>query len=97
MVSKLKRLGVQAKVGFMLDQMPNPQKIFKKIQTKGELSTTEMYRTFNMGIGFLIVCPKRNSKLMRRILPEAQEVGYVDSSRKASVSIGGNEFELEKW
>ena len=33
-------------------------RVFKWIQEAGNASTREMYRTFNMGIGFLLVVPK---------------------------------------
>ncbi len=95
--SKLKRLGVQAKVGFVLDHMPNPQRVFGEIQTKGRLSDREMYRTFNMGIGFLIVCPKRSARRLKKVIPEVEQVGYVDSSRGVIVSIAGEEIEVENW
>ena len=32
-----------------------PQKGFKEIQTVGNVSEKEMYRTFNMGVGFCVV------------------------------------------
>jgi phosphoribosylformylglycinamidine cyclo-ligase len=43
------------KYGFILDTMPEPQMIFKKIEELGKISEEEMYRTFNMGIGFCMV------------------------------------------
>jgi phosphoribosylformylglycinamidine cyclo-ligase len=95
--SKLKRLGTRARVGFVLDQLPEPQWIFEEIRAKGRLSDLEMYRTFNMGIGFLIVCPKRSAKQLKALVPELMHVGYVDSSRKAVISIAGAETEVEKW
>jgi phosphoribosylformylglycinamidine cyclo-ligase len=95
--SKLKRLGSRAKVGFVLDHMPKPQRIFGELQAKGSLSDLEMYRTFNMGIGFLIICPESGIRQLKTLVPELTQVGYVDSSRKAIVSIAGVETELEKW
>lgn len=95
--SKLKRLGIRAKVGFVLDHMPKPQWIFDEIRAKGDLSDLEMYRTFNMGIGFLIVCPGSSAKQVKALVPELMHVGYVDSSRSAVISIAGLETELEKW
>jgi phosphoribosylformylglycinamidine cyclo-ligase len=49
---KLRRL---TKYGFVLDNMPEPDMIFKKIQEFGEVTDEEMYRTFNMGIGFCVI------------------------------------------
>jgi phosphoribosylformylglycinamidine cyclo-ligase len=95
--SKLKRLGRRAKVGFVLDHMPKPQWVFDEIRTKGDLSEFEMYRTFNMGIGFLIVCPETSTKQLKALIPELMQVGYVDSSRSVVISIAGVETELDKW
>jgi phosphoribosylformylglycinamidine cyclo-ligase len=95
--SKLRRIGVQANVGFVLDHMPKPQRIFRLIQTKGRLSDREMYRTFNMGIGFLVVCPKKSSSRIKASIPDAEQIGYVNSSRRVTVSIGGRATEVEKW
>ena len=95
--SKLKRLGVQANVGFALDHMPKPQRVFREIQTKGRLSDREMYRTFNMGIGFLVVCSKSSARWVKQVIPEADQLGYVDSSRRVTVSMAGEEIEVENW
>lgn len=44
--------------GFLLDNLPEPTMIFKKIQELGKVSDKEMYRTFNMGVGFCLICDK---------------------------------------
>ena len=95
--SKLKRIGHKTKVGFLLDHLPQPQSIFKKIQTKGDISDREMYRTFNMGIGFLIICPQHEAKRIKQIIPEIQQIGYVTNSHGVVISRSNNEFEVEKW
>jgi len=56
---KLRRL---TKYGFVLDNMPEPDMIFKKIQELGEISDEEMYRTFNMGIGFCVITDEESAK-----------------------------------
>jgi phosphoribosylformylglycinamidine cyclo-ligase len=45
-------------VNYRLDNLPTPLDIFKIIQTEGHIQTKEMYRTFNMGIGFCVVLPQ---------------------------------------
>ena len=47
--------------GFVLDSMPEPQMIFKKIQELGKISTEEMYKTFNMGIGFCVIASEKDT------------------------------------
>jgi len=56
--TKLKRFEPYAKVGFELNQMPDPSPIFKVIQSLGRISDREMYKTFNMGVGFCVVTPR---------------------------------------
>jgi phosphoribosylformylglycinamidine cyclo-ligase len=53
--TKLKRFKRYANVGFSFDRMPNPHPIFKLIQRMGNVDDVEMYKTFNMGIGFCVV------------------------------------------
>lgn len=54
--TKLPRLN--AKVRYDLNDLPMPTGIFKQIQLDGEINSKEMYRTFNMGIGFCVIAPK---------------------------------------
>jgi phosphoribosylformylglycinamidine cyclo-ligase len=54
--TKLPRLN--AGVRYVLDDLPAPTGIFRQIQTDGRIDLAEMYRTFNMGIGFCVVCPR---------------------------------------
>jgi phosphoribosylformylglycinamidine cyclo-ligase len=54
--TKLPRLN--ANVRYVLDNLPSPTGIFKQIQNDGEIDTREMYRTFNMGIGFCVMASK---------------------------------------
>jgi len=46
---------IEAAVGFRLDRLPPPPPIFELIQRSGGVSLAEMYRVFNMGIGFCLV------------------------------------------
>jgi len=52
--TKLLRL---KKTGYLLDQMPTPPPIFQIIENEG-VGRQEMYKTFNMGIGFCVIAPK---------------------------------------
>nr|MDO8097932.1 phosphoribosylformylglycinamidine cyclo-ligase [Candidatus Njordarchaeota archaeon] len=56
--TKLRRITQYARVGLRLSKMPKPPYIFEAIAKLGSVSEEEMYRTFNMGIGFCIVTPK---------------------------------------
>ena len=63
--AKLSRLNRNVK--YSLDSLPEPFGIFKQIQIDGRISSREMYRTFNMGIGFCIIAPKQNSDSITEI------------------------------
>lgn len=57
--TKLSRLS--SKVRYDLDDLPVPSGIFRQIQVDGDISSKEMFRTFNMGIGFCIIVPKASA------------------------------------
>jgi phosphoribosylformylglycinamidine cyclo-ligase len=95
--SKLRRIGLRAKVGFQLNSFPDPPWIFKSIQKKGHVSDREMFRTFNMGIGFLIICPQVAAKRVRRLLPEIREVGYVTKDQTVRVSLNNRNVNIESY
>jgi phosphoribosylformylglycinamidine cyclo-ligase len=44
-------------VGWRISWLPEPPPIFRLIQQAGDVSTAEMYRVFNMGVGFCLVVP----------------------------------------
>lgn len=50
--------------GFVLDNMPSPPAIIKRIQEMGGLSEEEMFRTFNMGVGFCIIVSEVDAQLI---------------------------------
>lgn len=62
------------------------QKIFEIIRTEGNLSDKEMYRTFNMGIGFVLVADKSDAagivKRLKSIGEKAFIIGHVERGRK---------------
>lgn len=79
--TKLLRL---KKTGFVLDSMPEPPKIMQLIEDQG-VNTAEMYKTFNMGIGFCIIASKQEVSEIISICKKhkmtSQEIGFV-SNRK---------------
>ena len=54
--TKLPRL--DSRVRYVFDNLPSPMGIFKQIQVDGKVDSKEMYRTFNMGIGFCLITSK---------------------------------------
>lgn len=63
--TKLPRLNRNVK--YVLDSLPAPTGIFRQIQSDGRIEAAEMYRTFNMGVGFCVVAPKEEAEPAIRI------------------------------
>ena len=63
--------------GFRFDNPITPPQIFSWIQKAGDISAVEMYRTFNMGMGFAYVVPKKSVACVQKMVKGAQVVGEV--------------------
>jgi phosphoribosylformylglycinamidine cyclo-ligase len=57
--TKLPRLN--SHVRYVFDNLPAPTGVFKQIQVDGNIESKEMYRTFNMGVGFCVVASKTST------------------------------------
>ncbi len=79
---------VQAKVGYVLDHLPEPQPVFRLIQKLGKIGDAEMFNVFNMGTGFCLVLPDaevaRTLAMLRERGVEAYRLGQAvaDPERK---------------
>ena len=85
--TKLKRLN--NKVRYNLSHLSPPTGIFKQIQKDGIIDLREMYRTFNMGIGFCIILPKVNVdktvSIIEKYNIKVSQIGEVDSKGNGKV------------
>jgi len=86
------------KVAFVFDRWPEVPSLFGWLQQLGGLSDEEMFQTFNMGIGFiLVVSATRLAETRRRLAragaPDAVEVGHVERGSGVSVPAYGLTFE----
>ncbi len=52
---------IDRKVGFRIDNLPDPHPIFGLIQQVGLVPAREMYQVFNMGIGFCLIVEDKES------------------------------------
>jgi phosphoribosylformylglycinamidine cyclo-ligase len=95
--SKLKRIGTRANVGFYLDNLLPPQEIFRLIREKGKITEREMYRTFNMGTGFLIMVRKSDEKKTLMTIPRSRVVGEVIQEQEVIVKTHSHELQIERW
>jgi phosphoribosylformylglycinamidine cyclo-ligase len=66
--------------GFVLDNLPPAPPIFQAIEDQG-VEKEEMYKTFNMGIGFCIIAPKEESSRIGHIFKKhgfsTREIGKI--------------------
>lgn len=74
--SKLNRI-CYGKIGMYIDQLPEPQPVFNAIKQVGNIDDHEMYRTFNMGVGFVVVAPKESSDTVISICKKAGTKAHI--------------------
>ena len=75
---------------YVIDDPFDPQSVFEFVQSEGSVSDEEMYRTFNMGTGFVAALPADDAETVVERVDDARIVGSVESG--ASVSIRGLEL-----
>jgi len=72
---KLRRI---SSLGFEITDPLEPQPVFRFLQEQGGVDDEEMYRTFNMGMGFLIALDESEAKQACRIMgPGSRVVGSI--------------------
>ena len=57
-------------------------KVFKEIQKRSGLSDAAMFRTFNMGIGMVLIVSPKAVKHARRILPKSYLIGEITKGKR---------------
>jgi phosphoribosylformylglycinamidine cyclo-ligase len=58
--------------------------LFRVIQDRGRIATEEMFRAFNMGIGFILVCAEDRADLALRTVHDASDVSAMVIGRVVS-------------
>jgi phosphoribosylformylglycinamidine cyclo-ligase len=88
--SKLNRI-CYGKIGMYLDQLPEPPPVFEAIKQAGNIADYEMYRTFNMGVGFVVVTPEESSETVISICKkagiQAQIIGKTTTKKGIKLEI----------
>lgn len=67
----------EAQVGYIIDYFPEPQPIFSVIQSYGNISDEEMFRVYNMGIGFCVIAPEKDVDGVLKIAKKHGIQSYV--------------------
>ncbi len=85
----LNLLRLDADVEYHLDALPAPQPVFEVIRREGNVALEEMYRVYNMGIGFCAVVPAPSAgEALAAIAAaggEASVIGTVREGRRRVV------------
>jgi phosphoribosylformylglycinamidine cyclo-ligase len=85
------------RVAFVLDEWPTVPSLFEWIRGLGPVAPGEMFRTFNMGIGFAVVVePRRLAEIRRRLAragaPDAVRIGCVERGSGVRLPALGLEY-----
>jgi phosphoribosylformylglycinamidine cyclo-ligase len=88
----LNLLRVKSDVGFEITDLPEPPVIFELIREAGRVDEGEMFRVFNMGVGFAVIVGEEAADRTLETLkaagaPDARIIGRVTGTEAGSVRI----------
>lgn len=66
-----------SRYGFFFNAPVTPPEIFSWIHETGDISITEMYRTFNMGMGYAYIVPAASVASVQKIVKGIKVVGEI--------------------
>jgi len=76
-------------IGYEISSLPKLPPIMGLIEEQG-VNEEEMYKTFNMGVGFCVISPKDQVNLVKSIFKkhriESQEIGKITSNKGVKVN-----------
>src|SRR3989338_1896560 len=78
------------KVEFRINNPLKPRPIFELMQKESGFTDKQMHSTFNMGMGFFVVCDKENAEDILQIAKDADIVGEVKKSTKTMTILEKN-------
>jgi phosphoribosylformylglycinamidine synthase I len=78
-ISRLLPSGTSALIDTAAWEVPP---LFRLLARLGNIADDEMYRTFNMGIGMVLVMPPESVAPARRLLPELVVIGSIEEERE---------------
>ena len=74
--TNLERMGERR---YVIEDAFEPQPIFEFVQAEGGVADEEMYRTFNMGTGFVAALPETDVEAVVDAIEDARIIGRVES------------------
>ena len=73
----------------IIERLPKPQAIFKKIQQRTEMSDEQMYGDYNMGAGFALFVPERSVDkiltVVSKMSMKALDAGFIQNGSRSVV------------
>jgi len=99
---------LESNVCYEINNLPALPSIFRMIQEKGKITEEEMYKDFNMGIGFCIIISKedleKTDQILKQINSEYILMGQIKKSDKPRIEIlpkriwseGSNFYRMEE-
>lgn len=73
---------IKERVEFRINSPLKPHPIFDLMQKESKFTDEQMYKTFNMGMGFFVICDKENANDILQTAKDAELVGEVRKSNK---------------
>jgi phosphoribosylformylglycinamidine cyclo-ligase len=67
---------------FLIDNPLKPQPIFELMRKESGFSDKKMYETFNMGMGFFVICKEKETDKILQIAKEGKVVGTINKADK---------------
>jgi phosphoribosylformylglycinamidine cyclo-ligase len=61
--------------------------LFTTLQELGKVPTDDMYRTFNMGIGYVVVVRKEDAAKTLKMLPDSLIIGQINARKKTEPQV----------
>ncbi len=85
----LNLLRLHANVEYRLDALPQPPPVFNIIQREGNVNLPEMYRVYNMGLGFCAIVPPQQVDAALETIQTAQaaQAAQADGSEPSVVGV----------
>jgi phosphoribosylformylglycinamidine cyclo-ligase len=78
-------------MGYVIYNLPEPQPIFYLIQRYGHITDEEMFKVFNMGIGFCVIISEADAEkvieIARRYQVQAYQIGHVIKDKERKIII----------
>ncbi len=74
---------------YVIENVPEPQEVFKLMQESGPVTDEEAYKTWNMGVGLVVFAPQSDARKLSAACSRCglmcYDMGYVESGDKEVV------------